>query len=220
MATRLNPLVMIATIRSPTRYSDVRKGEAKKLRKFRVQTSSNNVIVSCCITRVRKSHRSTAPSSAGTKLKSGMRDRIEVAGEKAPDQNIDRDEDEDGKDALRAAAIEIEHPQHDGADARGVHRAAAVVQRLLRDVDEQVVESRRRRVPSGSVFGSPSSTIRPCDRNSTRSQTACTSTCCGSSTTRRRVRCRRIWRCRRECRARSKDRSRRSAHRAEAAAGD
>src|ERR1700722_14204591 len=102
-----------------------------------------------------------------------MGDRIEVAGEKTPDQNIDRHKDENGEDALRAAAVEIEHPQHDGANARSVHRL------LPCSASCATLTNRSSRVAapcsSGSVFGSPSSTIRPCDRNSTRSQTAWTS---------------------------------------------
>src|ERR1700733_3133445 len=102
-----------------------------------------------------------------------MGDRIEVAGEKTPDQNINRHKDKNGKDALRTAAIEIEHPQHDGADAGGVHRL------LPCSASCATLTNKSSRVAapcsSGSVFGSPSSTIRPCDRNSTRSQTAWTS---------------------------------------------
>ena len=53
----------------PARYSPTVSGEAKKLRKLRDQTSSKKAIVTPCITRVRKSHSSTAPSRAGRKLK-------------------------------------------------------------------------------------------------------------------------------------------------------
>ena len=56
-------------VTSPARYSEIRRGVAKKLRKLRDQTSSKKAMVTPCITRVRKSHSSTAPSSAGTKLK-------------------------------------------------------------------------------------------------------------------------------------------------------
>jgi hypothetical protein len=48
------------------------------------------------------------------------------------------------------------------------------VQRLVRDVDEQVVEARRA-VLLGQRLGIALSTILPRDRNSTRSQTASTS---------------------------------------------
>ena len=44
-----------------------RIGEANTLRKLRDHTSSKNAVVIPCITRVRKSHSSTAPSSPGTK---------------------------------------------------------------------------------------------------------------------------------------------------------
>ncbi len=54
---------------SPARYSLTRIGAANTLRKLRDQTSSKKAVVIPCITRVRKSHSSTAPSSAGTKLK-------------------------------------------------------------------------------------------------------------------------------------------------------
>ena len=52
--------------------------------------------------------------------------------------------------------------------------ARSCLQRLVRHGDEEIVE-RLRAVSRGSVFGSPSSTILPCERNSTRSQTASTS---------------------------------------------
>ena len=68
MATRLNALEQTAATISPVKYSEVRSGVAKKLRKFRDHTSSKNAMVTPCITRVRKSHSSTAPSSTGTKL--------------------------------------------------------------------------------------------------------------------------------------------------------
>ena len=43
-------------------------GVAKMLRKLRDQTSSKNAIVTPCMTRIKKSHRRTAPSREGTKL--------------------------------------------------------------------------------------------------------------------------------------------------------
>ena len=69
MTTRPSRLVPMPVITRPARYSEVRSGVAKKLRKLRDQTSSKKAMVTPCMTRVRKSHSSTAPSSAGTKLK-------------------------------------------------------------------------------------------------------------------------------------------------------
>ena len=46
-------------------------GDAKMFRKLRDQTSSKNAIVTPCITRVKKSQNSTAPSRTGTKSKPG-----------------------------------------------------------------------------------------------------------------------------------------------------
>ena len=82
----------------------MRSGVAKKLRKLRDQTSSKKAMVTPCITRVRKSHSSTAPSSAGTKLKPGVRDLVQVAGDEAPQQDVDRHPGEQRQHALRAAA--------------------------------------------------------------------------------------------------------------------
>jgi len=70
MAMRLIKLVLTAAMISPARYSLVRSGVAKKLRKLRDQTSSKKAIVTPCMTRVRKSHNSTAPRRAGTKFTS------------------------------------------------------------------------------------------------------------------------------------------------------
>ncbi len=55
----------------PVRYSEMRSGVAKMLRKLRDQTSSKKAMVTPCITRVRKSQSSTPPSSAGTMWKPG-----------------------------------------------------------------------------------------------------------------------------------------------------
>ena len=43
-------------------------GVANTFRKLRDQTSSKKAVVTPCITRIKKSHSSTAPSSEGTKL--------------------------------------------------------------------------------------------------------------------------------------------------------
>src|SRR5262245_5656161 len=69
MTTRLNALVMMLEDTSPARYSVIEIGAPKTLRKFLDQTSSKNAIVTPNITRVKKSHISTAPSSTGTKSK-------------------------------------------------------------------------------------------------------------------------------------------------------
>ena len=69
----ISPIVLVAILEStsPARYSEIESGVAKMLRKLRDQTSSKNAIVTPCITRMKKSHNSTAPSSAGTKLNPG-----------------------------------------------------------------------------------------------------------------------------------------------------
>src|ERR1700733_15822883 len=69
MVTRPTELVAMLESTSPLIYSEIESGVAKTFRKFRDQTSSKNVIVTPCMTRVKKSHISTAPSSDGTKLK-------------------------------------------------------------------------------------------------------------------------------------------------------
>jgi hypothetical protein len=56
---------------SPPTYSEISSGVAKKFRKLRDHTSSKNAVVTPCITRMKKSHSSTAPSRAGTKLYPG-----------------------------------------------------------------------------------------------------------------------------------------------------
>src|SRR3954463_3795809 len=71
IATRPSELVAMLEITSPLTYSGIESGVAKMFRKLRVQTSSKNAVVTPCITRTMKSHSSTAPSSAGTKLKPG-----------------------------------------------------------------------------------------------------------------------------------------------------
>jgi hypothetical protein len=53
---------------SPIRYSEISSGEANTLMKLRDQTSSKNAMVTPCITRVKKSQNSTAPSRLATKL--------------------------------------------------------------------------------------------------------------------------------------------------------
>ena len=53
---------------SPLTYSEMESGVAKTFRKLRDQTSSKNVMVTPCMTRMKKSHSRTAPSSDGTKL--------------------------------------------------------------------------------------------------------------------------------------------------------
>src|SRR5579863_4319923 len=61
-------LVRILEITRPARYSGIFIGDAKTFNKLRDQTSSKKAMVTPCITRMKKSHRSTAPNSAGTKL--------------------------------------------------------------------------------------------------------------------------------------------------------
>ncbi len=61
-------LVQMPVRTSPARYSPMRMGLANRFRKLRDQTSSKKAMVTPCISRARKSHSSTAPSSAGTKL--------------------------------------------------------------------------------------------------------------------------------------------------------
>ena len=62
-------LVAMAVSTRPLRYSEIDSGEAKMFRKLRDHTSSKNAMVTPCMTREKKSHSRTAPSSAGTKLK-------------------------------------------------------------------------------------------------------------------------------------------------------
>ncbi len=62
------PLAMLESTKPP-RYSGIESGVAKMLRKLRDHTSSKNAVVTPCITRTKKSHSNTAPSSDGTKLK-------------------------------------------------------------------------------------------------------------------------------------------------------
>src|SRR5271167_3498570 len=66
-----SPTELVAILEStrPLRYSEMESSVAKIFRKFRDHTSSKNAIVTPCITRVRKSHRRTAPSRDETKLK-------------------------------------------------------------------------------------------------------------------------------------------------------
>src|SRR5690242_505818 len=68
MTTNPTELVAIEASTRPPTYSKTESGVAKRLRKLRDQTSSKNAMVTPCITRVKKSHNSTAPSSTGTKL--------------------------------------------------------------------------------------------------------------------------------------------------------
>ena len=59
---------MIEAVTSPKRYSVVESGVANRFRKLRDHTSSKKAVVIPVITRVRKSHSSTAPSRAAVKL--------------------------------------------------------------------------------------------------------------------------------------------------------
>ncbi len=65
------PTILVAKLEktSPARYSEIASGVENRFRKFRDQTSSKKAVVTPCMTRVKKSQSSTAPSSAGTKLK-------------------------------------------------------------------------------------------------------------------------------------------------------
>ena len=56
---------------SPETYSGIASGVANMLRKLRDHTSSKNAVVMPIMTRPKKSHSSTAPSSVATKLKRG-----------------------------------------------------------------------------------------------------------------------------------------------------
>ena len=71
MKTSPTELVIMLDRTRPVTYSPMVMGLPKMLRKLRDQTSSKKAIVTPCITRTKKSHRSTAPSRAGTKLKPG-----------------------------------------------------------------------------------------------------------------------------------------------------
>ena len=73
-----SPTALVAMLEStsPVRYSEIDSGVAKMLRKLRDQTSSKNAIVTPCITRVKKSHSSTAPSSTGHEVEAGGRRRV------------------------------------------------------------------------------------------------------------------------------------------------
>src|SRR3546814_20924104 len=65
--SRPTMLVMTLVSTRPLMYSAIVSGDANTLRKFRDHTSSKNAVVTPCITRLKKSHSSTAPSSVGTK---------------------------------------------------------------------------------------------------------------------------------------------------------
>src|ERR1700679_1405745 len=69
MTTRPTMLVAMEERTSPPRYSETERGDAKRLRKLRDQTSSRKAVVMPCMTRDMKSQRRTAPSMAGTKSK-------------------------------------------------------------------------------------------------------------------------------------------------------
>jgi hypothetical protein len=60
-------LVMMLDITKPARYSGIFMGDAKIFNKLRDQTSLKNAVVTPCMTRMKKSHKSTAPNRAGTK---------------------------------------------------------------------------------------------------------------------------------------------------------
>src|SRR5476649_2238176 len=66
-----SPTMLLQTLQStsPAIYSDTERGVANILRKLRDQTSSKKAIVTPCMTRVKKSHKRTAPRKTGTKLK-------------------------------------------------------------------------------------------------------------------------------------------------------
>ena len=144
-------------------------------------------MVTPCITRVRKSHSSTAPSSAGTKLKPGAGDRVQIAGDEAPQHDVDRHPGEHRQHARRAAAQQVELAQHDGGDAAiAVHDGAAPrCSGLARHGDEQVLEARlavlaRQRLRGRPPAGSCRATGTARGRRPPRPRT-----CCGRSTARR-----------------------------------
>src|SRR5437016_14077378 len=68
ITTSPTELVKILESTRPVTYSEIARGVAKKFRKLRDQTSSRNAMVTPCITRMKKSHKSTAPNNTGTKL--------------------------------------------------------------------------------------------------------------------------------------------------------
>src|SRR5665213_2418877 len=69
MITRPKKLVIRLAATSPRRYSEIRSGVAKILRKLRDQTSSKNEVEIPNMARVKKSQSNTAPKSVETKLK-------------------------------------------------------------------------------------------------------------------------------------------------------
>ena len=69
MTPRPTRLLQMLQSTSPLIYSETDSGVAKRLRKLRDQTSSKKANVTPCMTRVKKSHKRTAPKNTGTKLK-------------------------------------------------------------------------------------------------------------------------------------------------------
>ena len=66
----MSPTQLVSTLvmTSPVMYSEIERGEENRFRKLRDHTSSRNAVLTPCMMRVQKSHRSTPPNSVGTKL--------------------------------------------------------------------------------------------------------------------------------------------------------
>ena len=100
---------------SPVRYSEISSGVAKTLMKLRDQTSSKNAMVTPCMTRVKKSQNSTAPSRLDDEIDAGGGDAVQVARDESPQHDVDRHPGDHRQHPRRAAAHQVELAQRDGA---------------------------------------------------------------------------------------------------------
>ena len=131
-------------ITSPVMYSEIDSGEENRLRKLRDQTSSRNAVLTPCMMRVQKSHSSTRAEQRRHEVDAAAADRVQIARDEAPQHDVDGDPGHHGNRPHRAAAQQIELPQHDAGDGPQLHDRGAhgVDQRLARHADEQLLQAR------------------------------------------------------------------------------
>src|SRR5450631_708945 len=102
--------------------------------------------------------------------------RIQVPRDESPQHDVDSDPAHHGSDPHRTAAQQINLAQNDSGDGPQIHGSMPMLW-LKGSRATRMNRSSKLADPCspGRVFGFPSSSSLPCDRNSTRSQTASTS---------------------------------------------
>ena len=181
---------------TPPRYSTSRNGVTMRLSRLRVHVSSSRAGAHRDLRLVDDVPRARCPR-AGTPdafAAGGRAGRADERGERTEQQHVDERPKRDVEQAVRAAHEHVGVPARDRAHAQPRLRRA-VVDRCVadcvvghgwslcwapdgscrrRDAGTRP-RGRRGRTSAATVSGVPSATMRPCERNTTRSHTCSTS---------------------------------------------